>query len=500
MSWTAALSQEFVASPKAAAPPAPIQRPHLLGPPRVPLRDHSAYAAAALSAERASVENAPEGERNHQLNISAMKLGQLAAAGVLDEDEALDELASAARNAGLGDAEIKSTLRSGWKKGLSEPRELPDSEPSGCLHGGVWAPQRVVYPGTPAASESPTAAPAQVEWRNAQAIFAPLPPTRWVSQDLHLCPGRPTLLAAYGASGKTLALQSLALSIAADKPIWEHFSSTRGAVKHFDHEQGWHATSKRYQRLSLGMGIVPPELDERLFVAVFPHLYLNSQNAVDAYCRACDGAAVVILDALRGATPGQDENDSKIRICLDNLTRVSEKIGACFIVIHHAGKPKEGHSDVRTVVRGSSAIFDACGTVYVMTGAKGMPKLVTEQKAPAEAEGSTIEDFQLEIQDVLVGMNPTGGVKVVYQPATGGRKLDAAAVFEADAQRILEYVRQHPGESARSVRAKVGVNTKRAADVIHALVEAGRLVESRRTGQGGGSGLSLPSGSGSNWV
>jgi hypothetical protein len=58
--------------------------------------DIRAYSLKALSAELDEVANAAEGTRNHQLNVSALKLGSLVAAGGLTHDEVIQPLINAA--------------------------------------------------------------------------------------------------------------------------------------------------------------------------------------------------------------------------------------------------------------------------------------------------------------------------------------------------------------------------------------------------------------------
>jgi len=319
-------------------------------------------------------------------------------------------------------------------------------------------------------------------WMPSAEIFSPLSPTRWLSRDLQIAPGRPTLGAGYGNAGKTITSQSLALSTAVGGLIWNRFASSAGVVKHFDYEMGGHPTRKRYQRLAKGMGIDPAELEGRLELTVFPELYLNSPRAVDAYQREVEGADLVILDALRGATPGTDENDSKIRICLDNLTRVSERTGAAFLVIHHAGKPKEGQTDARMTVRGSSAIFDACGAVFVLVGGKDVPTKVSMQKPSESGEGRMLDDFLLQIEDVEVGGDPAGGVRVVCVPAAV-----VAANQETQRQRatddqlaknkrhVLQAVNKRPGATVRSIREIAGIKHASVPGVLDLLVQDGAL-------------------------
>ena len=324
------------------------------------------------------------------------------------------------------------------------------------------------------------------EWICVSGIFAPLPPTPWISRDLQLCPGRPAMLAGYGASGKTLALQSLALSVATGGRIWGQFSVREPLrVRHVDHEQGAHATRGRYQRLAIGLGISPEQLQEaeqheRLAIAAFPSVYLNRPEAYDAYCRAFEGVHLVGIDALRGATPGTDENDSKIRDCIDTLTRVSEATGAAFAVIHHAGKPREGHADARTVLRGSSAIFDACGSVLVVSGAKGEEKLVRHEKAAAESTGGLLEDFYLAIEDTLPDGSPAPNeaVRVLYRTREQIRPPRAPdADYQELRSLVLETVRRNPGIAGKGTLATLlGKRRADVAGVADQLLSEGAIV------------------------
>jgi hypothetical protein len=343
-----------------------------------------------------------------------------------------------------------------------------------------WLAEQFGFEGVKPKTESSQSTTA-IQWIKAAELALPLPPVPWRVKGIQLCPGRPGMIAAYGSTQKTISAQDMLIAYASGGKVWGEFSTGGGGTaRHFDYDQGRYASTRRYQRLSLGRGINLAELGDRLALAPFPDVYLNSANAVDIYARECEGIDLVLLDALRGATPGADENDSKIRYCIDNLTRTSEKIGTAFVIIHHAGKPKEGHADARTLARGSSAIFDACGCVLVMTGEKGAPKLVTQVKPPAEAEGGAIDDFYLEIEDVPDGASPTAGLRMVYrsvEQVCPPRKPDDK--FEKLKDSILSLVRDnHELTSLNGICARVtggGKDTK--IEAIRELLRNGKLAQ-----------------------
>ena len=320
-----------------------------------------------------------------------------------------------------------------------------------------------------------------VEFHDTSAIFVPLPPVSFLVPGLHVGAGRPGLLGGYGASLKSMAAQDLALAVASGTFVWDHFPSTLGEVRHFDYEQGFRATARRYQRLALGRGLDRCRLGDRLKLAVFPKVYLDSANASDAYALACDGVDLAILDALRGAMPTSDENDSSIRVHLDNLARVSEKTGTAFLVLHHAAKPKDSHSDRRTVLRGSSAIFDACGCILLISPGKRStsPRKVEQLKPPADAEGAALQEFALEVEDVAIDGNPSAGVRVLWRPAGTDAESPTAvadAKYEADALRLIEAVRANQGSSQNVIIEKSGMGRSRASNLLTALEEEGRVL------------------------
>lgn len=88
------------------------------------------YGLTAMDAEASTVRRAQEGERNNNLNIAALKLGQLVAAGVLNEALVRAVLEDAAAACGLvgsdGLASVRKTIDSGLRKGKSQPRDLEE--------------------------------------------------------------------------------------------------------------------------------------------------------------------------------------------------------------------------------------------------------------------------------------------------------------------------------------------------------------------------------------
>lgn len=430
------------------------------------------YLRAAVECECTNVVRTAKGGRNDQLNVSAFNLGLLVAGGELAGEVVRQSMLSAALSAGLGEREARNTIESalaGARK--KDPRRvpaLPLRRPSAAVGGEPAA-------GSAGSAETSFATRGGIEVIGASEIFAPLPPTRWVVKDLQIGPGRPAMFVGFGGDGKTFAAQALGLAKASGMDIWGRFATTPGIVLHLDYEQGRHGTSKRYQRLARGHGITAEQTAGRLFVGVLPRVYLDDRDAADRFVARFEGVDLVIIDALRGAAPESDENDSSIRKTLDLLTYASEQTGTTCIMLHHSAKGER--DDKRMMGRGSGAIFDACGCVLVFEPGKGNgPKRISQQKQPTESEGPKLAPFTLCIEDVASEIDPHAGVRVAWGAATPedpGAK--AAAAYERDAERMLAAVRANNGRSGNIISEKCGVQRTRALAVLNALVDESKL-------------------------
>jgi Bifunctional DNA primase/polymerase, N-terminal/AAA domain len=88
------------------------------------------YIEAALRGESDEVARAPNGKRNHQLNVSSMKLGHYVGGGELHEKRVIDAMMEACRSNGLlaedGTDQCLATIKSGLEKGKSQPKGIPE--------------------------------------------------------------------------------------------------------------------------------------------------------------------------------------------------------------------------------------------------------------------------------------------------------------------------------------------------------------------------------------
>jgi hypothetical protein len=332
-------------------------------------------------------------------------------------------------------------------------------------------------------------------------LLAPLPPVDFLSRDLQWCVGRPATIVGVGGCGKTIAIQSAALSLASGvRPIWDHFPvGRRSRVLHLDHDNGTRATQRRYQRLAFGMGLSADDLRGFLRFVPGPKIRLTDQRARDAYRRAVEGWDLCILDSLRGFTTGVDENDARIRDCFDQiLMSVSEDTGCAFVVLHDmdtgaAQKPDhESGSGSPAILDGSGSQLRfvlVCGEPSHAGGSARELRRVTMAKAASESAGNDLAPFLLDFEDVPSNetVDLRAGVRVVYraeeQAKAAGRGDDAI-------DKALKYVRaktlaHEPVRGIEEIARAIRVHRRRASAAV-AQLEREKLIvnEPERIGHG----------------
>jgi hypothetical protein len=327
-----------------------------------------------------------------------------------------------------------------------------------------------------------------VEFIDHDDLFTAEPTANLLVPSLGIAPGPPTGIFGQSYVGKSIVAMSAWMAIALGRDLWGLYSVRRGQGVHFDHEQGRRRIKTLVQRLAAGFGATKEDLRAWIRVAVYPPLNLTTADAVDHYARAFDGCAVATLDALKGLTPGIDENSSAMRDYMGVLRLASEKTGCTPILLHNAGKtPADGNRPRKEAGRGSSAIFDECASVFVMTASKGKPTFVTHEKD--RELGMLVADFGLRIEDVMTDDgNPKGGLRVVHLDreqmhgeGDGGSKL--ASAVEA----VRKCIEENPGVAGtEAVRQLLGLDAVAVRAAVNTLLAEDEIVERKPKGKGRG--------------
>lgn len=311
-------------------------------------------------------------------------------------------------------------------------------------------------------------------------IFARIEDPAWLVPSLQIGPGRPTCVAGYSYSGKTLAVQSMVLAMLTGRKAWGQYCTKKGGkIWHIDQEQGA-GTLRRYQRLANGIGITEQEIAENmgaLSVSMFPSLWI-SRSSISDWCREIDGCSLIVLDALRGFLPGVDENSSEVQDYVARLTKVSGITGCSFVVIHHFGKTSaKVQLDPREQLRGSSGIFAAMGAVYALTGDKDAPKKVSQVKTHPDACGKYLPDFYLRTVDVPNGEDKYWGLHVGHvseedmaKETERENEKTGTSIKERAAEAVKKFLDGMPAQGIVAITGAVKASGGLLADVAQTQV------------------------------
>jgi AAA domain len=313
----------------------------------------------------------------------------------------------------------------------------------------------------------PVESPPAFHIAESEAIVTRLPPVRWLCQSIRLAAGAPTLVAGYGYSGKSVAMQSLCLAVATGRELWGRFVTRQGRVLHLDYEQGRRITFDRYQRMMVAEGIGEEEIRGTLSVGVLPSCGLTGETLK----RLGEGRSLVVVDSWRAAHPGIDENSSDVRKTLDSMTTASEVTGCLFAVLHHTRKPqKDSQGGAKMAIRGSSGFYDGCQTIYLFDGETVGRPIVTLEKD--RIGGQSLEPFALTVRDT-----DEGGLEVRHASEEGSRKKAPAEAFSETLALLVQLVKRRPGMSASEMAEITGKAKSHVLAAVQSLTNAGDLVK-----------------------
>jgi hypothetical protein len=238
--------------------------------------------------------------------------------------------------------------------------------------------------------------------------------------------------------------------------------------------------------LARAAGIDLVNLGNSLAVAVMPRGLGLAPDCEARWLEIMTGRDLMIVDSLRAASAGQDENDSGIRAGLDMLGRLSEQTGCRVLVIHHARKQGPDDPGGRYAIRGSSAIFDGVDSAYLFTADKGEPVHVEHVKA--RTHGEPVDAFALVISDVEAAGDAKAGVRVqVHGAELVAEQRDAAASrvraekVRRDAETLRKAMATTPGMGTTALRGATGLSGDRFPA---ALAYLGNAVEQRQERRG----------------
>lgn len=323
-----------------------------------------AYAQAAFAAELDELARTPPGSRNARLNIATFNLATLVAGGYLPREETVSALFQVGVATGLGDGEVRGTIRSGMEAGEKHPRYIPPPHPRTDIPEVTVIPGLVTGPVSaltvaPVDEAPPSSAVSDlfpiIDWKE---LWANESTEEWVVEPL--IPAR-RLVALFSPPkiGKSLLMLELAVGISRGTSVLGTKPDRPRRVLYVDFENDPRGDIRT--RLQ-AMGLYPDDLSE-LYYLSFPRLpYLDTSMgglqllAVVAHYQA----EVVVIDTISRAVAGE-ENDNDTWLNFYRHTGLALKAAEVTCIrLDHTGKdPTKG-------MRGGSAKYGDVDVVWEM--------------------------------------------------------------------------------------------------------------------------------------
>ena len=278
---------------------------------------------------------------------------------------------------------------------------------------------------------------------------------------------------AYGGSGKSWLAVNLALCLASGLPWLGRLPTKPSTVACLDYENGFYEMARRLQANAKALELDTPV--QGIGLITMPDLYMTSDGFEASVTKLAGAYQVICIDTLKAASPGVDENDSKMRESLDRLRRVGERTGATFVVLIHSKKKSNSQTEIdpRERGRGSSAIYDAADAQLGIEYEQGKPLQVVQTKARS---GRYLEPFQVTIEDGLDGAVHVVATDTQKQASTASDDFENVVCVA-----VLEALRANPGASMRLLAEKCG---KRQGTTSAALEQLERHGAAKNTGTG----------------
>ena len=344
--------------------------------------------------------------------------------------------------------------------------------------------QHEAQPATNAAQEKPRIE-LPFQWDEADAIFAPVEPCKWLCQALQIGPGRCCFFCSAPGIGKTILLQTFAVCVATGRNVFDDLSfkiNRSGPVVHIDYDQGKEASYERYQAICNAYGIAFDDMRGKLFYKSRPPLHASDSRTIELWKTLCNGVALCTIDAVHGLIPDKDIMHPEFAHGIYMLNEVSNSTGTTFLVNAHSPKaprdPRARKAPEHSMM-GSMQNFAAAGAVFDISKDEHGNRIVSMVKAHERNRGKWVDPFVACFKQIDIPGSEIGGLLVTAEtheqakektaPAKPTKKLDALM------RKMLEHVKVNGGIGTRELYASLEGGTENKKAAHESLVRLGYL-------------------------
>lgn len=253
--------------------------------------------------------------------------------------------------------------------------------------------------------------------------------------DPFIVPGEITQMVGFSGHGKSLLLMASCVSIARGEHFGPFHVERAAKVAYFDFELAAGALDRR---LNMFARMIGPPPDDKFFV-VSPSLPSDWPHRTDRIHIDTDAGfarlgewvkwyrpEVIIIDTVRSAALGLDENSAPAWAKLNIVAKACRDTGAAVVLVHHRNKPGEGGGLGREA--GSTAQLTDLDTQVIVTAvyddqalAKAKAGLCNTTLEVTDVRGDVMTPFDL----LRRSLRPDEIIRSVFQVSYGKLRNDS---------------------------------------------------------------------------
>jgi AAA domain-containing protein len=204
-------------------------------------------------------------------------------------------------------------------------------------------------------------------WSAVCAIDAPEPtPISWLIDGLWPS-GELGMLFGDGGSFKTSIALHIAAAVAGGHRVFDRFATERGPVLFVSEEDPGSILQMRLEAFVIGHGWGRRGVLQNVHYCAVEGVTLTDARWQQRLRGEVErlGVRLVVLDPLTELVAGEENSASEMRPCIRFARSLCRPTGAAVMMLHHAGKAREGSRSIDRV-RGSSAFYSASRAVYAL--------------------------------------------------------------------------------------------------------------------------------------
>ncbi len=294
-------------------------------------------------------------------------------------------------------------------------------------------------------------------------------------------------------TGKSWLTLDLAIAVATGRPWLGRYETVPGEVLIIDNELHRETSAHRIPKVAQARGVATREINERIFIDNLRGR-LRSIDNLSPYFESLEPGRfkVIVLDAFYRFMPqGGDENDNGTMANIYNrIDSFADRLGCCFVLIHHSTKGSQSSKSVTDVGAGAGAQSRATDTHLVLR--------------PHEEDGVVVLDAAVRswapIDPTCLRWDfPVWSVDDTHDPAAlknerakkpkERKKPEEPAEPSWNAERfVAEFITSEPVTVAQlreRAASEPGLSWRRVADLLSIAEDQGLIERVRLPGRGG---------------